>query len=115
MTQFLKTAFIMVFLMIALPVSAQEGVQKQNASNPASDFILEEKPVSLKYVVFRDWNDRPISFKEYNGSWVVMNLWATWCTPCVEELKTFEEINNFLQETGKCLYGLIYAVQSETS
>lgn len=30
---------------------------------------------------------------EYQGKIVVLNLWATWCTPCVNELPHFEQLH----------------------
>lgn len=31
---------------------------------------------------------------DYKGKTVVLNLWATWCTPCVNELPYFEKLKN---------------------
>lgn len=28
----------------------------------------------------------PVSLDQYAGQWVLLNFWATWCVPCVEEL-----------------------------
>lgn len=30
---------------------------------------------------------------DYRGKWVVVNYWATWCTPCLEELPELEEFH----------------------
>lgn len=29
---------------------------------------------------------RFLSLTDYQGKWVVINLWATWCPPCLEEI-----------------------------
>ncbi|MBW4436841.1 MAG: TlpA family protein disulfide reductase [Pleurocapsa minor GSE-CHR-MK-17-07R] len=28
----------------------------------------------------------PVSLNQYAGQWAIVNFWATWCVPCVEEL-----------------------------
>jgi peroxiredoxin len=35
---------------------------------------------------------------DYRGRWVVLNFWATWCVPCIQEIP---EIAQFHREQGK--------------
>ena len=34
----------------------------------------------------------PFQLDEYRGKTVILNFWATWCTPCVKELPHFDQI-----------------------
>src|SRR5881628_941215 len=33
---------------------------------------------------------KPIRLKDFRGRLVVLNFWATWCPPCVEELPSLD-------------------------
>ena len=32
--------------------------------------------------------------------WVILNIWATWCAPCIKELPDMQAANPMLQESG---------------
>lgn len=34
----------------------------------------------------RDLEGKPHTLAGYKGKWVVVNYWATWCPPCLEEI-----------------------------
>lgn len=35
---------------------------------------------------FEDLNGNPIELSDYRGKKILLNFWATWCRPCIEEM-----------------------------
>ncbi|MBQ3373133.1 MAG: TlpA family protein disulfide reductase [Oscillospiraceae bacterium] len=80
-----------------------------------SDFY---EPVSLyadiigKTISFEttDTEGNPVTSKDLFGSNKVtmINIWASWCGPCVRELPELQAISERLQEKGCGLIGLLY-------
>lgn len=46
----------------------------------------DKKPVALPAVAFNDAAGGRHTLAEFKGRYVLLNLWATWCAPCVQEL-----------------------------
>jgi len=36
-----------------------------------------------------DLDGKPVKLSDYRGKWVIVNYWATWCPPCLEEIPDF--------------------------
>ena len=34
-----------------------------------------------------------VSLSDFRGDWVVVNYWATWCTPCLKEIPDLSELH----------------------
>lgn len=53
---------------------------------------LEESPRLVPDVAFVDANGQRRSITEYRGRYVLLNVWATWCPPCVKEMPALDRM-----------------------
>src|SRR5579862_6751538 len=44
--------------------------------------------------------DRSVTLSKYRGQVVVLNFWATWCPPCVEETPSLVQMQQRLKDKG---------------
>ncbi|HKS72642.1 MAG TPA: TlpA disulfide reductase family protein [Terriglobales bacterium] len=44
--------------------------------------------------------DRKVTLADYRGKVVVLNFWATWCPPCVEEMPSLVQMQQRLKDKG---------------
>jgi peroxiredoxin len=45
-------------------------------------------------------SDRKVTLSQFRGDVVVLNFWATWCPPCVEELPSLISMQSRMKEKG---------------
>lgn len=61
---------------------------------PASKLDRAQAGKPLPDVTVRDPDGEELALDSLSGSPVLVNLWATWCAPCVKELPTLQAIAN---------------------
>jgi thiol-disulfide isomerase/thioredoxin len=51
-----------------------------------------EEPRPAPQTPFTDGDGRPRTLKDFAGKVVLVNFWATWCAPCIEEMPTLDAL-----------------------
>lgn len=51
-------------------------------------------------------NGRTISRSDFGGKLLVLNFWATWCQPCVEEIPSLDEFQRRFRSSGVVVLGV---------
>jgi len=57
-----------------------------------SRFIEMQSAREVPDVTFTDTEGGEVNLKQYKGKVVMVNLWATWCAPCIKEIPQMENI-----------------------
>jgi len=79
------------------PGRGAEGTPADGPSTGAmTAFVLRKVPQELPNVAFVDGNGEPTSLADFRGKTVLLNLWATWCAPCREEMPSLDRLEKEL-------------------
>jgi cytochrome c biogenesis protein CcmG/thiol:disulfide interchange protein DsbE len=75
-------------LALVLVLSGCYDHSKPSSINtPAPDFTIQDV-------------DRTVTLSQLRGKIVVLNFWATWCPPCIEEMPSLVQMQKKMHEKG---------------
>lgn len=62
-----------------------------------------EHETNRRLITYQDWQledleGNTINFKDLKGKVIFLNFWATWCPPCIAEMKSIDELFNKYKE-----------------
>ena len=81
--------FLIIFFYL-ITTSFSYAVEKPNIKN----LVLAEIPKSYEKVFFKDKNQKNVDLSNYKGKLIMVNFWATWCTPCREEMPSLDNLQS---------------------
>lgn len=59
-----------------------------------------DNPKELPVVAFLNPEGKIVSWDDFKGGYTLVNIWATWCTPCVVELPSLEKLQSIFKDNG---------------
>ena len=77
--------FLILFIFLTNNVLANDVSEIKN-------IVIHKDLKVYDNVIFLDKNDKKINIKEFNGSLLLLNFWATWCGPCKEEMPSLDRL-----------------------
>ncbi len=67
-----RTALVVIIGLLAALIGCYSGSHPARIGSNAPDFTVQD-------------SDHKVTLSQFRGQVVVLNFWATWCPPCVEE------------------------------
>ena len=83
------------------------------ASTFASKLSTPAQPTPAPDYTFYDESGKAMKIADLKGKVVVMNIWATWCAPCVTEMPTLAKLQ--AAYAGKPVEVVTVSIDSESS
>ena len=84
---FVRRVSVLLGLSILLLAGCYSGTRPAHIDSSAPDFTVQD-------------DDRKISLSDLRGKIVVLNFWATWCPPCVDEMPSLVQMQQRMSARG---------------
>ncbi len=83
----LTLKFILIFIYL-ISSSSSYAIQQPNLKN----LVVHKDPKKLEKINFKNINNEIINLNKFENSLVIINFWATWCAPCIEEMPSLDRL-----------------------
>ncbi len=79
--------FILIFIYL-ISSSSSYAIQQPNLKN----LVIHKDPIKLEKINFKNINNEIINLNKFENSLIIINFWATWCAPCIEEMSSLNRL-----------------------
>jgi thiol-disulfide isomerase/thioredoxin len=78
------------------PTAGQPDKQAVVKTGVMAAFVAKKTPEALPEISFKDPSGKNVTLADFKGRTVLLNLWATWCSPCREEMPSLDRLQQAL-------------------
>jgi cytochrome c biogenesis protein CcmG/thiol:disulfide interchange protein DsbE len=94
-----RASVLLAFLTVLL-AGCYRGSRPPRIGTAAPDFTVQDA-------------DRTVTLRDLHGKVVVLNFWATWCAPCVEEMPSLVQLQQRFKDKGLSVVGVSIDVDGD--
>ncbi|HEY3077040.1 MAG TPA: TlpA disulfide reductase family protein [Burkholderiales bacterium] len=87
----MKLRAALVFAGVAIAAAAA-GVYLSHRQASSTPFARAAPPKAVPELRFVDAAGRSLTLADFRGKVVLLNIWATWCAPCREEMPALDRL-----------------------
>jgi len=95
-----RFCLVAAWLAMLLSAGCYSGSRPPHVGSPAKEFSVTD-------------SDHTVSLNQYRGQIVLVNFWATWCPPCVEELPSLMTLQDRMKGRGVVVVGVSIDVDGD--
>lgn len=86
----IKLGLLLVAVLFISAATGKQLLTKVSGNPKADNFVL------------MNIHGEDVSLSDYEGKFLLLNFWATWCPPCVKEMPALSDLHNALsQDSGE--------------
>jgi thiol-disulfide isomerase/thioredoxin len=104
------TVAVLVAVALALPFlpacSRIGGGDQAQTSGDAGGLCEAEATPAMLDLKLRDMNGAEVNLADFKGKPMLINFWATWCPPCLEEIPYFVDLVDEYKDDGLVVLGI---------
>jgi thiol-disulfide isomerase/thioredoxin len=90
------TAALMILLVAPGLGSAAEGDADMPDRTKLGEFVPSSQPFVVPAISLTDLAGNIVELSDFRGKLILVNLWATWCEPCLREMPSLERLQSRL-------------------
>ena len=83
----LTLKFILIFIYL-ISSSPSYAIQQPNLKN----LVVHKDPIKLEKINFINIDNETVNLNKFENSLIIINFWATWCAPCIEEMPSLNRL-----------------------
>jgi len=87
-----RAAAVRIAFVLAAVLTIGAAPMSRAADSGIDKLKWHDTPLPAPKTVFQDGTGADVTLADFAGKVVVVNLWATWCAPCIREMPTLDDL-----------------------